>query len=156
MMALCEAEGLAHIANAPLAMSMLTGKFDAGTRFGAGDVRQGWDLATGPQARQLQQVEALREILTTGGRTVAQGALAWLWARSSATVPIPGCKTVRQAEENAAAMAFGPLSAGRCTRWTRCWGAKAAAGHWRQGRGEHDRGRATDYRLPGSFALRRR
>ncbi|HEY2791239.1 MAG TPA: aldo/keto reductase, partial [Micromonosporaceae bacterium] len=39
-----------------------------------------------------------------------QGALAWLWARSPVTVPIPGFKTVAQVEENAGALTFGPLS----------------------------------------------
>jgi len=40
---------------------------------------------------------------------LAQGALAWIWGRSERTIPIPGFKNVRQAEENARAMAFGPL-----------------------------------------------
>ena len=52
-----------------------------------------------------------RDVLTAGGRTLAQGALAWLWALSHATIPIPGFKTVQQVEENVAAMALGPLSA---------------------------------------------
>ena len=38
------------------------------------------------------------------------GALAWLWAKSVVNIPIPGFKTLAQAEENARAMAFGPLS----------------------------------------------
>nr|WP_240897494.1 aldo/keto reductase [Kineococcus vitellinus] len=41
----------------------------------------------------------------------AQGALAWIWARSPRTVPIPGCRTVAQVEENVGAMAAGPLTA---------------------------------------------
>jgi aryl-alcohol dehydrogenase-like predicted oxidoreductase len=45
-----------------------------------------------------------------GGRTLAQGALAWLWARSQVTVPIPGFRTVAQVEENAGALALGPLT----------------------------------------------
>ncbi|WP_461296610.1 aldo/keto reductase [Streptomyces harbinensis] len=53
----------------------------------------------------------MRDVLTGGGRTPAQGALAWLWARSPVTVPIPGIRTVAQAEENAAAMEHGPLTA---------------------------------------------
>ncbi len=47
---------------------------------------------------------------TSGGRTVAQGALAWLWARSPKTIPIPGFRTVPQVRENAGALAFGPLT----------------------------------------------
>jgi len=49
--------------------------------------------------------------LTSDGRTLAQGALGWIWARSERTIPIPGFKTVAQVEENAGAMRFGPLSA---------------------------------------------
>ena len=58
----------------------------------------------------MQKLDAVREILTSGGRTLAQGALAWIWGRSERTIPIPGFKNVQQAEENARAMAFGPLT----------------------------------------------
>ena len=44
------------------------------------------------------------------GLVAAQGALAWLWAKSGVNIPIPGFKTTAQAEENARAMAFGPLN----------------------------------------------
>ncbi len=37
---------------------------------------------------------AVSDVLTSGGRTLAQGALAWLWARSPRTVPIPGFRSV--------------------------------------------------------------
>jgi aryl-alcohol dehydrogenase-like predicted oxidoreductase len=47
------------------------------------------------------------------GRTLAQGALAWIWGRSQRTIPIPGFKTVGQAQENARAMQFGPLTPGQ-------------------------------------------
>ena len=58
----------------------------------------------------LKKIEAVREILTSDGRTLAQGALAWLWARSETNIPIPGFRTVKQVEENAKAMQFGPLT----------------------------------------------
>jgi aryl-alcohol dehydrogenase-like predicted oxidoreductase len=64
-----------------------------------------------PVPQWLDRLAAVREVLTSGGRTLTQGALAWIWARSDRTVPIPGIRTVRQAEENAAAMEAGPLSA---------------------------------------------
>jgi aryl-alcohol dehydrogenase-like predicted oxidoreductase len=57
------------------------------------------------------EVSALREVLTAGGRTLAQGALAWLWARSGRTVPIPGFRNTAQAVENSGALDHGPLSA---------------------------------------------
>jgi aryl-alcohol dehydrogenase-like predicted oxidoreductase len=63
-----------------------------------------------PNENMLDRVAAIREILTSNGHTVAQGALAWLWGRSPNTIPIPGFKGIKQAEENARAMEFGPLT----------------------------------------------
>jgi aryl-alcohol dehydrogenase-like predicted oxidoreductase len=41
---------------------------------------------------------------------MAQGALAYIWALDKRMVPIPGFKTVQQVQDNAGAMAFGPLA----------------------------------------------
>ena len=46
--------------------------------------------------------------VTSNGRTLTQGALAWIWGKGEVTVPIPGFKTTVQVRENAGAMAFGP------------------------------------------------
>ena len=54
-------------------------------------------------------LERLRECLTSGGRTLARGALGWLWARSSTTLPIPGFRTVAQVRENVGALEHGAL-----------------------------------------------
>jgi aryl-alcohol dehydrogenase-like predicted oxidoreductase len=112
-LAVCEELGLASINQGPLSRGILTGKFGAGTTFAENDMRSrwGWDFSQGRPAERLRQLESLREVLTAGGRTLAQGALGWIWARSELTVPIPGFKTVAQVEENAGALAFGPLSA---------------------------------------------
>ena len=97
-------------------MGLLSGKFSAQTRFSPDDVRSAahdWtEYFENGVVKQafLDKLESVREILKSGGRTVAQGALAWLWARSACNIPIPGFKNVRQAEENAAAMGFGPLT----------------------------------------------
>jgi len=61
----------------------------------------------------IKKALAVREILMTGGRTPVQGALCWLWAKSAATIPIPGFKNVKQVEENAGALAFDPLGPGQ-------------------------------------------
>ncbi|MFJ9346181.1 hypothetical protein [Streptomyces sp. NPDC101237] len=37
----------------------------------------------------------------------------WIWARGPHTVPVPGFRSVAQAEQNAGAMAKGPLTAGQ-------------------------------------------
>ena len=58
----------------------------------------------------------MTDILSSNGRTVAQGALCWLLARSESAVPIPGAQNREQALENAAAAAqHGPLSTDEMT-----------------------------------------
>ncbi|MET9903312.1 aldo/keto reductase [Streptomyces sp. NPDC006446] len=122
LVALCEESGLASVNRSPLAMGLLTGGHAAGRALEAGDIRnappawlQGFTTEGGADPEWLARVEALKEILTSGGRTLAQGALAWLWARSPRTVPIPGFRSVAQAEENAGAIAKGPLTAAQLT-----------------------------------------
>jgi aryl-alcohol dehydrogenase-like predicted oxidoreductase len=116
ILAFAERANLASINRAPLGMGVLTGKMTLQTTFAEGDVRRNVEwfagIKNGHATREwLDQLAAIREILTSGGRTPAQGALAWLWGRSEKTVPIPGFRTVAQVEENARAMEFGPLTA---------------------------------------------
>jgi aryl-alcohol dehydrogenase-like predicted oxidoreductase len=111
MLSLCDEFNLASVNRSPLGMGFLTGRFQGDVRLPADDVRQGWDLKTGPFVERRRQLEAVRETLTSGGRTLAQGALAWIWAKHGRSIPIPGCRTVAQVEENAGAMALGPLGA---------------------------------------------
>lgn len=110
-LAVCEEEDLACINRGPLAMGVLTGKFDHDSTLPKDDVRSGFNFKEGPWADQIAQLAQVRDILTRDGRSLAQGALGWLWARSPQCIPIPGFRTVQQVEENAGAMAFGPLSA---------------------------------------------
>jgi aryl-alcohol dehydrogenase-like predicted oxidoreductase len=110
ILALCEEFDLASVIRGPLAMGLLTGKFTAETQWPEDDVRHQWNFKTGRRAEQLERLAALREVLTRDGRTLAQAALGWLWARSDRTLPIPGYKTIEQVEENAGALRFGPLS----------------------------------------------
>jgi aryl-alcohol dehydrogenase-like predicted oxidoreductase len=91
-------------------MGLLTGKFGADSQLPTDDVRSGWDFTRGTQAENLQKLQSIREVLTEDGRTLAQAALGWLWARSENCIPIPGFKTIQQVEENVGAMYFGPLS----------------------------------------------
>lgn len=120
MTALCEQFDLAGINRGPLAMGLLTGKYRVDTALPANDVRgqrgpawMKYFREGKPDPEWLEKVEAVREILTSSGRTVAQGALAWIWGRSPQTIPIPGFRTIAQVEENIAAMQFGPLTAGQ-------------------------------------------
>ena len=113
MLALCDELNLASVNRSPLARGALSGKYAKGTVFPQNDVRNDdWsrDHFFNPT---LNQLDAIREILTSNGRSLVQGALAWIWARSEKTIPIPGFKTVAQVEENAKAMELGPLTAGQ-------------------------------------------
>lgn len=117
MLRLCEERGLASINRSPLAMGVLTGKFDEKSRLNGDDVRgiqpewlRYFDQGQ-PKPEWLERLAAIRKILGSDGRTPTQGALAWIWARSPQTIPIPGFRTVKQVEENVSALRFGPLSA---------------------------------------------
>ncbi|WP_344518278.1 aldo/keto reductase [Streptomyces rectiviolaceus] len=119
MLALCAELGLASVLRSPLAMGLLTGKFSGGRVPGAGDIRSappawlpGFGTGGGADPEWLGRVDAVRSVLTGGGRSLAQGALAWLWARSPLTVPVPGFRTVAQVEENVGALEYGPLTEG--------------------------------------------
>ncbi|MBN1122722.1 MAG: aldo/keto reductase [Anaerolineae bacterium] len=112
---LCEEKDMASLNRSPLAMGLLTGKFKRGMTFPEGDVRRqvewfGAFKDGQPNPDWLDMLDSIKEVLTSGGRTMAQGALAWIWAYSDRTIPIPGFKNTKQAEDNAGAMDFGPLT----------------------------------------------
>jgi aryl-alcohol dehydrogenase-like predicted oxidoreductase len=115
MLELAEAEGLSVLIRSPLAMGMLTGKFDAASRLAPDDVRaagHGWVrfFADGrPIPDYLDRLAALRDLLTSGGRSLTEGALGWLLAVSPVTYPVPGFKNEKQAAENIGALEKGPL-----------------------------------------------
>jgi aryl-alcohol dehydrogenase-like predicted oxidoreductase len=118
MIAVCEAQQLASLARGPLAMGLLTGKYHGRTTALADDdvrtLSPDWlpwfdkGVAT---PEWTARVDQLRAALTADGRTLAQGALGWLMARSPAIVPIPGARTPAQATENFATLEKGPLPA---------------------------------------------
>jgi len=116
LLELCEHNHLSSINRGPLGMGILTGKFSSGAALEASDIRHAspewmaYFKDGKPNPQWLTKLESVREILCTGGRTLAQGALAWLLARSPNTLPIPGFRTVKQVEENAAVLEQGPLS----------------------------------------------
>ena len=103
------------VARTPLAMGLLTGKYAPGKNVPPDDdVRRDtphWDYFDDSTMEDwTEKVAAIREFLTEDGRTLAQGALAWIWSYSPVTIPIPGFKNVSQVEQNAGAMHFGQLS----------------------------------------------
>ncbi len=110
MLAVCAELNLASVNRSPLARGALSGKYSRDSAFPQNDVRNDSWSKEHFFAPTLDQLEKIREILTSNGRTLVQGALAWIWARSEKTIPIPGFKTVAQVEENAKAMQVGALT----------------------------------------------
>lgn len=108
MFAFTAKAGLTSLIRSPLLMGFLSDKYNQDTQFIESDIRK---RGFPPESidRIVKNRLKIREILTDGGRTVAQGALAWLWAQGQQVVPIPGIRTEAQARENAGAVAFGPL-----------------------------------------------
>jgi aryl-alcohol dehydrogenase-like predicted oxidoreductase len=110
LLAFCEETHLASINRGPLGMGLLTGKFTSETQIPANDVRSRRPALQEDRVNRLQKLEKIRGVLTQDGRTLAQGALGWLWGLSNSTIPIPGFKTVVQIEENVGALKHGPFT----------------------------------------------
>jgi aryl-alcohol dehydrogenase-like predicted oxidoreductase len=107
MTAYIEEANLAGLNRGPLAMGLLTGKYTASSKMHIDDVRgenapewMKYFKDGKPNPEWLGKVDAIRQILTHDGRTLAQGALSWLLTRSPQMLPIPGFRTVAQVEEN--------------------------------------------------------
>ena len=64
-----------------------------------------------PNAAYLERIAALRDLLQSGGRSLAQGALGWILAKSPVALPVPGFKTEAQVADNLGANRKGPLPA---------------------------------------------
>lgn len=111
-----ERHGLLSINRSPLAMGLLGGKYDGASRIGGTDLRAqdiDWlDYFKGGTIAPAfaRQLDTVRDLLTSGGRSLAQGAIGWIWTRSGSTLPIPGFRTVAQVEDLAGALAKGALT----------------------------------------------
>ena len=106
---------LLPLIRSPLAMGLLGGRYASGHRFGPDDVRSrtaDWmdyfkdGVVTAVHAARL---DCLRDILTAGDRSMAQGALGWLLAQNLRVVPVPGFRTVEQVEDLCGTLSNGPL-----------------------------------------------
>ena len=117
MLAVVQGHGLLSINRSPLAMGLLTGKFPANGEVPREDIRAndfGWmDYFKGGRVvpEFADRIARIRHLLTADGRTLAQGAIGWILAKSRRTLPIPGFRNIAQVEENVAALEKGPLPA---------------------------------------------
>jgi len=109
VLAVCEELGVGFLAYAPLGRGLLTGRFRSTSDFTEGDYRV---KSSHPrfQEERLQEYSALvavvESIAAAHAATASQVALAWLLAQREWVVPIPGTKTTRFVEQNAAAAAL--------------------------------------------------
>ena len=109
-LAICDEMDHASIVNGVLGMGFLTGKYTAENYknlLSEDDFR----LRIAPYFLPLlDKLDMVRDILTSDGRTIPQGALAWVWARSNRCIPITGFRTFDQVKENITAMQYRPLT----------------------------------------------
>jgi aryl-alcohol dehydrogenase-like predicted oxidoreductase len=108
MLELCREHDLASLNRVPLLMGVLTGRWSAATKLEVGDPRAAW-FEQGSFLDLLARAREIEPQLTLDGRSVAQGALAWIWARSPLTVPLPGFRDMTQVRTLIEAQRFGPL-----------------------------------------------
>ena len=111
-----EKTNLLSLIRSPLAMGVLGGKYDAKTQFSKDEIRgsnPGWqDYFKDGKITDayMAQLNGVRETLTSDGRSLAQGAIAWLWARTPNAMPIPGFRTPDQVNDLCGALEKGPLT----------------------------------------------
>ncbi|MEL6967943.1 MAG: aldo/keto reductase [Pseudomonadota bacterium] len=108
---------LIALIRSPLAMGLLSGKYGAEHSFGSADIRStsnpktAYFLDAKANPAFLQKMDAIHDLLTSGGRSLVQGALGWLWAKRADNIAIPGARTVEQMEGLVGALAHGALPA---------------------------------------------
>ncbi|MEY4383954.1 MAG: hypothetical protein RI995_1496 [Bacteroidota bacterium] len=99
--------GIGLVAYSPLGKGFLTGKMDEKRTFEAGDIRGVIPRFT-EEARIANKalLDALQKIADAQQCSLGQLALAWVVARHTQYVPIPGTTKIHRLEENVAAAAI--------------------------------------------------
>lgn len=107
--------GLTALIRSPLGMGLLSGKYGPEAVMPANDIRgtaaprTDYFVGGRPNRAMFDQLNAVRELLTTDGRSLVQGALSWIWAKGASNIPVPGARTVEQIEGIADALSFDAL-----------------------------------------------
>ncbi|MCY0870704.1 MAG: aldo/keto reductase, partial [Firmicutes bacterium] len=100
----CRELGIGFVAYSPLGRGFLTGQFRTFEDLPEDDYRRHSPRFQAENfTKNLQLVDKIEEIAGRNGCSAAQLALAWLLARGSDIVPIPGTKKTTYLRENAAA-----------------------------------------------------
>jgi pyridoxine 4-dehydrogenase len=98
---LCDELGIQMIAYSPLCLGLLTGKYDA-----KGPFPKGLRGFLFPQLlpKMTELLDCLKEISSQREKTISQIALNWCIGKG--TMPIPGAKTLAQANQNIGALGW--------------------------------------------------
>jgi aryl-alcohol dehydrogenase-like predicted oxidoreductase len=108
MLNLCQQHDLASLNRVPLMVGVLTGRWSPETKLEQGDPRA-QAFKDEQFLKLLEKVQQLEPYLTCDGRSYAQGALGWIWARSPLAIPLPGFRDMEQMQTLVKARQFGPL-----------------------------------------------
>ena len=106
---LCVRENVGVLARVPLDEGGLSGHIDERTSFPAGDFRE-WYFRGDRKKRVAERVKALRKDLGED-ESLPETALRFCLSHPAVSSVIPGMRTVRHVESNAALSDRGPLSA---------------------------------------------
>lgn len=102
----CRELGIALVAYSPLGRGFLTGRFRRFEDLAEGDYRRYSPRFQGENfQKNLDLVDHIEQLAKQKGCSPAQLALAWLLALGEDIIPIPGTKSRKYLEENAAAVA---------------------------------------------------
>jgi aryl-alcohol dehydrogenase-like predicted oxidoreductase len=108
----CHRLGVAFVAYSPLGRGFLAGDFRTLEQLPADDVRRGQPRFMGKAlAHNLAAADAMRDIATRHGCTMAQLAIAWVLAQDECIHAIPGTKRRERLRENLGALALPAGSA---------------------------------------------
>ena len=100
----CRDLGIGFVAYSPLGRGFLTGEIKAPDDLSADDRRRSFPrFADDNFQANLSLVDEIKAMASEKGSTAAQIALAWVLARGSDIVPIPGTRRIEYLEQNAAA-----------------------------------------------------
>jgi aryl-alcohol dehydrogenase-like predicted oxidoreductase len=99
----CEELGIGFVPWSPLGMGYLTGKVIPAYEFAPGDIRKNLNFPRFTKdvlAKNRPIVDLLQKVGNRHGATSGQIALAWLLAKKSFIVPIPGTRLIPHMQEN--------------------------------------------------------
>lgn len=99
---LAKQRGYGIVARVPLASGLLTGKFHQDTVFPKDDIRQNF-FTPKRLEEAIERVDEAKSIIGGATRSLAEGALRFVLAQEAVATTIPGARSVRQVELNAAA-----------------------------------------------------